>query len=217
MEKTTIHNLIILDESGSMQSIYNQALNGVNETIQTIKETQELHPEMVQRLTLATFSGGERFLRQHFVDKPITKVREFNTEQYRPHGCTALYDAMGKMISRLQGIKKHNEQALVTIITDGEENASQEWTASGIKSLVEELRHMGWTFTYIGANQDAVEEAAKIGVRNALNFYATERGTKEMFKKEKRSRQRLMEKFADCIVCANTHALMEEDADYFDE
>ena len=66
----------------------------------------------------------------------------------------------------------HDDRVLVTIITDGYENASRTWSGKQIKSLVEELRQMGWTFTYIGADQDVVEVAEEIGVQNSLRFSA---------------------------------------------
>ena len=73
-------------------------------------------------------------------------------------------------------------ECLVTVITDGYENASQHWSGPQIKSLVEELRHEGWTFTYIGANQDVEAVAGSMGIRNTLAFEETEEGTKKCLK-----------------------------------
>lgn len=208
-----VYNLIILDASGSMQSIYNQALNGVNETIQTIRMVQEEHPELKQYLTLATFNAGDKYLHKIYNATPIDRVHEVTTEDYVTRGCTALYDAMGEMISALQQTVKHDEAVLVTIITDGEENASRKWSQIDIRSLNTELRQMGWTFTYIGANQDVEEVSASIGIKNSLAFQATEEETAEMFVKEQRCRKRHMNSLMQC--CMNAMKLAEDES-YFD-
>ena len=190
MNTQKIYNLIILDASGSMSAIYNQALSGVNETIATIRMAQEQHPDLEQYLTLASFSAGENFLNRIYSAKPIAEVRDITREDYPLLGCTALYDAMGTTISELQQKLSHDDRVLVTIITDGYENASRTWSGSQIKSLVEELRQMGWTFTYIGADQDVETVAGGIGVRNCLRFSADAESTQKMFARERESRKR---------------------------
>ena len=149
MEVKRIINLIILDASGSMESIYNQALSGTNETIQTIRMGQKDHPELQQCLTLASFNSGKDYLKVKYSVAPIDEVKEITKEDYVTNGCTALYDAMGEMISELKRKIKPEDRVLVTVITDGYENSSVHWSGSQVKSLVEELRHEGWTFTYI--------------------------------------------------------------------
>ena len=114
---------------------------------------------------------------------PIDEVKEITREDYIACGCTALYDAMGEMISELKRKMTPEDRVLVTVITDGYENASIHWNGPQIKSLVEELRHQGWTFTYIGANQDVEAVAGSMGIRNTLSFEETEEGAKKMIKK----------------------------------
>lgn len=214
METQKIFNLIILDASGSMTTIYTQALTGVNETLATIRMAQEEHPELKQYVTLASFSAGEHFLNRIYSAMPITEARNITKEDYPLLGCTALYDAMGTCISELQQKVTHGDRVLVTVITDGYENASQTWSGLQIKSLVEELRQMGWTFTYIGADQDVEKVAGEIGVQNSLRFSANEEETQAMFEKECRSRI----KFYDTLCCYNMAdpcASMVETNDYF--
>ena len=98
METKKVINLIILDASGSMSTIYNQALGGVNETLGAIRVAQNEHPELKQYVTLASFSAGEKYLNKIFTDKPIDEVRNITAEDYPLLGCTALHDAMGDMI-----------------------------------------------------------------------------------------------------------------------
>lgn len=213
MDTQTIFNLIILDASGSMESIYTQALTGVNETLATIRMAQKEHPELLQYVTLASFSAGTDFLNRIYSVKPIAEARNITREDYPLLGCTALYDAMGTCISELQQKVSNGDRVLVTIITDGYENASRTWSGQQIKSLVQELRQIGWTFTYIGADQDVEKMAGEIGVQNSLRFSANAKETDEMFEKERRSRS----KFYSKICCEMTSACssMVETNDYF--
>lgn len=186
-----VYNLIILDESGSMGSVWKAALDGANETIQTIKSTQTAHPEQKQYLTFASFSdkGGEKF-RVLVDNKSIEEVKDLTAKDYSPNGNTPLWDAMGFSLTRLEKSVTDQDLVLVTIITDGYENASREYDGKKIKTLVERLSAKDWAFAYIGANQDAIEVAGQMGIKNALNFEADEDGTKAMWRKEKRSRER---------------------------
>ena len=215
MEIKRIINLMILDASGSMESIYNQALSGVNETIQTIRMAQKEHPELQQFLTLTSFNSGKDYLKVKYSSTPIDEVKEITREDYTACGCTALYDAMGEMVSELKRKVTPEDRVLVTVITDGYENASVHWNGPQIKSLVEELRQTGWTFTYIGANQDVEAVAGSMGIRNTLAFEETEEETAKMFKRDSSSRRRFMDKIADFRLMG-CKCLIEED-DYFED
>ena len=213
MNTQKIYNLIILDASGSMSSIYTQALTGVNETIATIRMAQEQHPDLEQYLTLASFSAGENFINRIYTAVPIAEVRDITEKDYPLLGCTALYDAMGTTISELQQKLSHDDRVLVTIITDGYENASRTWSGKQIKSLVEELRQMGWTFTFIGADQDVEKVAGTIGVKNTLRFSANEASTRKMFAQERVARERYDKMEAKMCCC---EASLAEEEDFFD-
>ena len=179
---TNIYNLIILDESGSMTSIYDQALSGANETIQTIRIAQASAYDQRQFLTFVTFDSGDREWVRTIIDtKPIDKVRELTRDDYRPYGCTPLYDAMGKSLLSLERKVSEGDQVLVTIITDGMENSSRRYSGAHICEIVKRLRAKGWTFVYIGANQDAVEVAKRMNIENAMNFQATHEDTRRMW------------------------------------
>lgn len=214
MEVKNIINLIILDASGSMESIYYQALSGVNESIQTIRIGQKDHPELSQYLTLASFNSGNNYLKVKYSVTPIEEVEEFTQKDYVAYGCTALYDAMGEMISELKRKITPKDRVLVTVITDGYENSSQHWSGKQIKALVEELRHEGWTFAYIGANQDVETVAGSMGIRNTLAFEGTDEGTASMFKEERGSRRCYFDKISLHAKEKNNDCL-EEDDDFF--
>ena len=213
MEVKRIINLIILDASGSMESIYNQALSGTNETIQTIRMGQKDHPELQQCLTLASFNSGKDYLKVKYSVAPIDEVKEITKEDYVAGGCTALYDAMGEMISELKRKMTPEDRVLVTVITDGYENSSIHWSGPQIKSLVEELRHEGWTFTYIGANQDVEAVAGTMGIRNTMAFEETEEGTAKMYKRESSSRKRFLDRL--CLRFKANDLCYDEEDGYF--
>ena len=191
IKKITVHNLMILDESGSMQAIYNAALTGANETIQTIRSAEREHPDQEHRFTFVTFNGINPEGKTVFNDVLIGEVRDLTTEDYRPNACTPLYDAMGNAITTLEKKVKEGESVLVTVITDGYENASREYSGAAVKAMVDRLREKGWTFAYIGANQNSVEVAKGLGIKNSLDFSADELGTFEMWGKYKMASKRL--------------------------
>lgn len=189
-----IYNLIILDASGSMYSIRNEAIAGVVETIQTIRTAQEENADQEQMLSLVVFNG--KHISTVYDRMPIAKVSDFNEKDYQPTDNTPLYDAMGDSITNLQRYIDEEENALVTIITDGYENASREWNHQRVFQLVEDLKKKNWLFTYIGANQDALAVAKGMGIDHSMNFNSNVEGTKAMFMKDRRSRKSLYDKLA---------------------
>ena len=138
-------------------------------------------------LTFVTFDshGGGDDVRFIFDAMPIAGVRDLTDDDYQPNGCTPLYDAMGTSLANLQKKVRKDDYALVTIITDGLENASHEYSGKAIKNIVGLLREKGWIFNYIGANQDAVEVATDLSIDRAMNFDATPNGTTHMFENVK--------------------------------
>lgn len=190
-----VFNLIILDESGSMTGLEKTSVTGVNETIQTIRSSYEQMPEQEQLLTLVTFATrGNSFYRVKFDKEPIANVKELNVADYSPGGVTPLYDTMGKALTDLERTVADTDVVLVTIITDGYENASREYDVRAVKRLIDRLSEKNWVFTYIGANQDAVFEAGQMGIRNAMNYVSDEQGTGAMWEKEKMHRACFMKK-----------------------
>jgi Mg-chelatase subunit ChlD len=194
--ETRIYNLIILDESGSMMSIRNQALTGVNETIQTIRTAQQENPDDHQMLCFVTFDqGGNRPDVRVIIDnEKIENVEDIKPYQYHPNGCTPLYDAMGLSITALQKLVKEGDHVLVTVVTDGYENASHIYTAAMIKELVESLSQKGWVFAYIGANQDSEQTASGLGISSTMDFEADAMGTAMMWEKMRSSNREYYKK-----------------------
>ena len=191
-----IFNLIILDESGSMSPIREQALTGANKTIQTIRSAQQENPEDNQILTFVTFdSGGKRPDIRTIIDcQPIESVKDLTYDQYLPYGCTPLLDAIGFSVNELKKKVESGDHVLVTIITDGYENASRVYNSSSIKEMIGTLSAQGWVFTYIGANQDSEMAATSIGIKSAMDFLASEEGAEMMMAKMNSSRREYYKK-----------------------
>ena len=190
-----VHNLIIVDESGSMSIIHKQAFTGMNETLQTIRQMQEKYPDQDQHVTLLTFDTGHTTW--HYDNTPADKTHDLEWKDYNPGGCTPLYDAIGKGISKVNANITEGEHVLVTIITDGEENSSEEWTLKMVRNMIEKLKKQNWTFTLIGTdNLDVESMAHSFAIDEHLAFKEDEEGTLSMFEKEHRSR----EHFNFCIA-----------------
>jgi len=207
--KCKVHNLLILDESGSMQSIYQPALTGVNETLQTIREAQKEHPQQEHFVSLVAFDSYH--YNQIYKNTPADHAKDISKEQYRPGGCTPLFDAMGCSITELRNTVGDGDVVLVTIITDGYENASREYDGKAIKALVETMKSQGWVFTYIGANQDVEAVANSMSIDNHLCFEATLTGASDMFEKEIRCRKKFFSKIVP------NQRMSHICDDYFDE
>ena len=207
--KQRVFNLIILDESGSMSSIEKQAIDGVNETVQTIRAAQKKHPEQEHLVSLVSFNSDA--IKTIYDRVEAERVEELTTKQYIPSCCTPLYDAMGNAINALRKSVADEDAVLVTIITDGYENASSEYDGPVIKQLVEAMKSKGWLFTYIGANQNVERAASRISITNTLYFAANAPGTSAMFARERKARSRWTDRLANRIA----PSMMADD--YFDD
>ena len=135
---TKVHNLIIVDESGSMECIRKQAFSGMNETLQTVRMMQKKYPNQIQYVTLITFDSDNTKL--HYDNTLADKTTDLNWKAYHPCAATPLYDAIGKGISKVNAQVEDGDHVLVTIITDGYENCSVEWTLKMVRTLIESLR-----------------------------------------------------------------------------
>lgn len=195
--KAHIYNLIIVDESGSMGHLCNATISGVNETINTIRQAQkDFADQQTHFLTLVTFdSPGQngKAVRTIIDTKPIGEVEDF--KNYAPYGGTPLYDAMGLSISRLYQMVKDDEDAsaIVTVMTDGLENTSREYSLQMLKKLIERLKEEGWTFNYMGSAHDVQAVTRDLSIENVVEFSHDEEGTNETWRRERMSKRRMFE------------------------
>jgi hypothetical protein len=186
--KHQVHNLIILDESGSMQSIKTTIIQGFNELVQTIQGIEKQFPEQEHFISFVSFNSlGQKVL--HFME-PASKLKQIDDTSYMPDALTPLFDAMGFSMNKLKhALHGHTDcNVLVTILTDGAENASKEFSGNDIKKLVEELKRSNWTFTYIGTDHDVEKIASSLSINNTMTFAKNEADIKRMFLKEQSAR-----------------------------
>ena len=191
-EIVTVHHLIVLDESGSMSHVTAQTISGCNETLGTIRQMQEDNKESQHHfVSIYAFDSDLRHSRYIIEDKGIEKVKDVTDKDYRPCGSTPLYDAVGFTLTNLSTrLSKRKSMGYVTIITDGYENSSKDYTLLRVKAIVEELKKSNVIFSFIGANIDAAEYGFSFGIGNTMQFTTDEAGMKEMWKNERRSKLR---------------------------
>jgi len=151
---------IILDRSGSMDTCISDTIGGFNHFIETQKKDNP-----TSNVTLVLFAHDYNVI---YENKPIETVEKLTTDIYFPRGSTALLDAIGNTIKK----QDNQEKQLIVIITDGYENASKTYTHGHVKDLIKMKESLGWTFVYLGANQDAIEVGGKIGIpeNSAMTF-----------------------------------------------
>lgn len=181
-KKTQIYNLVILDKSGSMESIRKEAIDGYNETLGSIKATQLKFIDTQEHyVSLAAFCDCG--IDMIYDMTPIKDADKLTKEKYDPCCCTPLFDAIGKTVKALKKKIADVEDAavLITIITDGYENSSKEWDGKAVSKLIEECKEEGWMFSFVGAGEDVVKVATTISITNTMVWENTSEGTKKMF------------------------------------
>ncbi len=176
---------LVLDKSGSMESVKAETISHFNEQLQTVKSAES--KKMKNIVSLTTFNEG---VEEVFFKKAAKDVSEISAESYTPNGMTAMYDAVGYVIDKAEKIKdigNDNVSCLVVILSDGIENASKKFTSADIAERIQKLQETDrWTFTYIGANQDLskISEQLNIPKGNTMSFESNSVGVASMAKKQ---------------------------------
>jgi uncharacterized protein YegL len=177
MNENLTEIVAILDKSGSMEHLTNDTIGGFNSFL---KEQKEIPGEAV--LTTVLFNDSYILLHDRI---NIKKIKPMTNKEYVAQGSTALLDAMGKTINDI-GLKLNNTpenerpgKIIFFIITDGEENASVEFSNEKIKEMVELQRNTySWEFIFLGANVDSFSVANSIGISadRAFDYEADKEG-----------------------------------------
>lgn len=167
MANETTEIVFILDRSGSMYNIAGDAIGGFNSFL---KEQKAVEGDT--KMTLILFDTNVQVLHDG-VD--INQVEELNSSTYKANGMTALLDAIGTGIDGLN--KRVSEMSpeeqptnfIFAIMTDGEENMSNNYTATQIKNKIQNMTgQRDYQFIFLGANIDAVETASGFGINKAM-------------------------------------------------
>lgn len=174
---------IILDKSGSMGSIRNDTIGGFNSFID---DQKKLPGEANVTLVLFDTSYDMRFK-----SRPLGDIEPLTEATYIPQGGTALNDAVGRTINTIgQDLAnlpedKRPGKVLFVIITDGEENASKEFTLSKVNEMIKHQKETySWEFIFIGTNDLNVDNMAMsrgITLDKTLSFDKSAAGTRDMY------------------------------------
>ncbi len=183
MKKGLTELVFILDKSGSMSGLENDTIGGYNSMLakqQAVKG--ECH------ITTVLFDNNYELLHDRIDIKVVSPITE---KEYFVGGSTALLDAIGKTIKKIGNAQKHTaddyraEKVMFVIITDGEENASHEYSSDKVNAQIEHQKtEYHWEFIFLGANIDAVQTAAQFGIApdRAVDYLADSEGTELNFK-----------------------------------
>ncbi len=178
MKKGLTELVFILDRSGSMSGLEEDTIGGFNGMLQ--KQKKE---DGEANITTILFDDQIEIVHDRF---PIDVVKPLTDKDYYVRGCTALLDAVGSTVRKVENIQKRlpeeyrAEHVIFVITTDGQENASQEYSVNMVKKMIEQNQERGWQFLFLGANIDAVKEATKIGIRktNAASYKNDSKGVR---------------------------------------
>lgn len=171
--------VMVLDKSGSMSGLESDTIGGFNAMIEKEKKL-----DAKVNVTTVLFSDEIDTI---YDRKDIRSVKPLTDEEYEVGGSTALLDAVGSTIlkvARTEGIENKGTKVVFVIITDGMENASEEFTQAKVKRMISDKQEKsGWDFIYLGANIDAAKEAGNIGVnkKNAVTYRNTGSGVRRNF------------------------------------
>ena len=198
--------VFILDKSGSMGGLESDTIGGFNSML---AKQKEIAGECT--LTTVLFDNNYYLLHDRIDIKAVSPITE---REYFVGGMTALLDAIGITVNKIINVQKNTaknfraEKVMFVIITDGEENASREYSAEKIKTMIEQQKaERNWEFIFMGANIDAVQTAGRFGIapNRAVDYLADKQGTDLNFEvmsktlKDFREKGKLDEKDLDVI------------------
>jgi len=202
MKKDLTELVFILDKSGSMGGLEADTIGGFNAMLEKQKEVGG-----ECRITTVLFDNRYELLHDRI---DIQAVRPITHKEYAVGGSTALLDAVGRTILKAEGVQRNTaeeyraDKVLFIIITDGEENASREFSSDKVKEMIErQTRQSGWEFIFLAANIDAVETAGRFGIQadRAAEYVADPEGTNLNFE----AMSAAVKEFRECATLSDTH------------
>lgn len=143
--KNTVHYALVLDQSGSMGSLKEVTISSFNEQIDSIRSMIRKDPDSEVKVTLCVFNED---VEMRMVAADIDQVEKLGHHNYRPNSCTALYDAMGITMLRMQETVMPADKVFLAIFTDGYENASRKYSLADIVHKLDEAKLAGWNIRF---------------------------------------------------------------------
>lgn len=177
----------VIDRSGSMQRVRDDAIGGFNSFLHEQKQESGQ-----ANLTLVLFNHEYEIVHS---GRDLQQAPELTKDTYVPQGTTAMLDAVGRTIddigNRLASMNEDERphKVIVAILTDGLENASKDYTRDRIKKMIaHQQEHYGWEFFFLAANMDAVREAKGINISAAcaIEYASNAEGTADAYRRMSR-------------------------------
>ena len=167
-QKTIYH--FVLDQSGSMSDCIDATLAGLKDQRDKIISIAKEFPEQEIRVGLTVFNYDVKI---KYEDVPAEKLPSIQQIEYRPNGSTALLDAIGLSVLKVENqLIGQGDTAIIVILTDGHENTSRYFSLSQIRDLIKTKENSGkFTFSFLGATLDAVDMAEKMNIRRDNSAY----------------------------------------------
>jgi hypothetical protein len=162
-ERTSVHSYILLDRTGSMSGIWDEALTSVNAYAKSVGEEEEGETDIETKISLAVFDAQDG-LQFDVLRKSVDADQwtEVTNNEAGPRGMTPLYDAIGRIVSLAEADAP--EKAVLVIMTDGAENSSREMTGKGAKAALDRASARGWEVVFLGAEFADFSDADRVGV-----------------------------------------------------
>lgn len=180
MKENLTYVVVLLDRSGSMGSVRDSTIEGINTFIEGQKKTPG-----EARMTLIQFDDQYEV---NYTDRLLAEVPVLTHETYQPRGSTALLDSMGRTIvelgERLAAMPESARPGRVVVViqTDGAENCSSKFDHAQVSDMIKHQREKyNWEFIFLGANQDAIATANKFSIVNAISYNANNLSTRKLF------------------------------------
>lgn len=163
-EAKAVHSYILLDRTGSMSNLWDEALTSVNTYAAAVGEADEGETAPLETsVTLAVFDAQDG-LQYDVLRNSVTpgKWKAVTSDEVAPRGMTPLYDAIGRIISTAES--DNPEKAVIVIMTDGLENSSREITHEGARAALDRVEAKGWEVIFLGADFGKFDDAEAVGV-----------------------------------------------------
>jgi uncharacterized protein YegL len=221
-KKQKTYHLMILDKSGSMGSVRDVTISGLNEQLGSIKKAEEDFLDQEQIVCFVTFNNNVDT--DQIWNSKITDIEDFNQTSYAPGGMTALYDAVGMGIDKLKDqikdeLASRSANVVVTIFTDGSENVSREYSGSQVKELIEEIQEAGqWTVAFVGCGDDVFNVAEAMGISrgNTMAYDAGVEGTTRAFTSMSQARYGRAQSYSQANTKGISTANVNNEVDFFE-
>lgn len=177
--ETAIHYAFILDQSGSMSRLKKEVVDSFNQQVKLINKLRVNNPGTKIYFTFCVFNDKIEF---RLVSHEVKKLKKLKPHEYNPDSFTALYDAIGLTVRKIEKEVKDNDKVFMAIFTDGFENASTEFASADIKDLLAQAEENEWETRFFCRQEDNRFYRSQLGItdKQMLNISLNESGFKLM-------------------------------------